>query len=154
MSWDMEALLLAVRDRLKSQVTALGNRVFVVGDEALLPPEPRTPLATVMDGGTNPLTIDVVEILAEHDIVVALFVENLRDVEAPVLGDAAGTPGIQDLTAAMLTALKDQTLGLSVLDGVRPVAITGTELFAEQRPGGRAVIRKAVTWRYIQKPSF
>jgi hypothetical protein len=153
MAFDMKLLLIAVRDRLKSQVTALGNRVWVVADESLLPIEAAFPAATVKDGGTVPLVTDVQETLVEHTVIVSVFQENLRDVEAAVIGDAAATPNVQDLIGSVITALKDQTLSLQMLSIVRPSQIGGTDLYLD--PGAqKEVVKKSITWAYQQKPSI
>jgi hypothetical protein len=133
-------------------MSELGNRVYVVSDESVLPLEAEFPSATVKDGGTTPMDFDNQEVLAEHHLVVSLFVENLRDVEAPVLGDVA-TPGLQRLTGACLAALKDQTLDQPVLAIVRATDIGGTEIFLTP-DGAREITRKTVTWLYRQKPSI
>ena len=153
MSFDMKPLLIAVRDRLKSQITALGNRAWVVGDESLLPLEAAFPAATVKDGGTAVLGYDNQETLVEHAIVVSVFQENLRDVESAVIGDASATPNVQDLIGSVITALKDQALGLSVLSIVRPTRISGTDLYVDPE-ASKDIVKKSITWAYRQKPSI
>jgi hypothetical protein len=156
MSWDMGPLLAAVRTRLRSQVTALGNRVYVAADESMLPSEAAFPCATVKDGGTD-LAILNNQTLALHHVVVSCFVQNLRDVESPIVGDAAGTPGLQSLVDDQIDALKDYVPTITgvagLLDSVRPTAISGTEVFVDV-DGVQEIVKKSVTWLYRQKPSI
>ena len=150
----MGPLLTAVRDRLKDQVPALGGRVYAVAEESLLPQEAAFPCGTVRDGGTELIESNTAQRLARHSVIVSLYVSNLRDVEAPVLGDGA-TPGIEALTDESVTALTDwiPAAPANLLDAVRPVAIGPTELFLEVE-GAREIVRKGVTWLYRQKPSI
>ncbi len=153
MSWDLDALLTAVRDRLKDQVAALGNRAFVGVDENDFPAEASTPLATVWDAGGSFGDPDNQEVLTEFLVGTSVFVQNLRDTEAPILGDAAGAPGVQELLGSVITALKDQTLGLSVWALVRPVEHRPTRTWIDTENGG-VMVQKSLVWRYRQKPSI
>jgi hypothetical protein len=153
MSWDLEDLLVAVREQLKGEVTALADHAYVVADENDFPPEAPPPFATVWDAGTAFMDPDNQEILADHRIGVSVFVQNLRSREAPLVGDAAGAPGIQTLTADVFTALKDEMLSLSVWALVRPVSAGPTRRWI-QADGPDEMIQKSTTWRYRQKPSI
>jgi hypothetical protein len=152
MSWDVEALLKAVRDRLQDQVPA-ARGAHVVADEQDFPPEAPLPFFTVWDAGTAFVDLDNQEVLADHRVGVSAFVQNLRDREAPLVGDAAGSPSVQALTAAAIAALKDQTLGLAVLALVRPVGASPTRRWL-QADGPEELVQKSTTWRYRQKPSI
>lgn len=152
MTWDVEAILVAVRDELRARLGALGGRVYVVAEEGLLPEEARFPAGTVRDGGTEIADAYDFEPLATHTVVVSLFTQDMTNVEATVIG-SAGTAGVEALASQMIVALKDNTLGGLVLDGVRPVRVSGTDVYLDAE-AGQEVVRKSVEWEYRQKPSF
>jgi hypothetical protein len=113
-------LLKAVRDFLKAGVASLHNRVWVTIQDAdgseYIPTEAACPFATVSDGGqgVTPETSKMSD--CDQLVRVRVYVQNLRDVEAPVVGHAGsgelGAADYQDLVADLLA--HDVTLGTRI----------------------------------------
>ena len=109
------ALLKAVRDELRLKVPEVANRVFVVVQDAqgnqLLPMEAEAPFLTVSDGGLLITWTPGATGLAVYGVNVRAHVQDLRDVETPVIGHAAGNAqGVADLQGLITAALNNNLL--------------------------------------------
>lgn len=116
---DKTTLLTAIRDTLVAGATAAGRRVYVVAQDAqgnqLLPKEAACPFLTVADaGGTldwRPGTVAS----ATYRVRVRAHVQDLRDVETPVLGHAgSSTVGAAALQATIRGLLAHNLLAARV----------------------------------------
>ncbi|MBI4242253.1 MAG: hypothetical protein HY613_11095 [Candidatus Rokubacteria bacterium] len=113
------SLLAAVRDELKAQISAAGSRVYVVVQDAqgnqLLPVEAAFPFLTVADLGLGLgwQPGNVAE--GVYRIRVRAHVQDLRDVETPVLGHAAsGSKGAAQLQGEITAALQGNLLAARI----------------------------------------
>jgi hypothetical protein len=113
------ALLKAVRDELKAVITAVANRVYVVVQDAqgnqLLPIEAEAPFLTVADGGLEIEWMPGQTGLATYRVNVRAYIQDLRDVETPVLGHAAsGAKGAAELQDLVGDALQGKLLAARI----------------------------------------
>src|SRR3990167_11232002 len=95
-------LLKAIRDELKLKIPEVANRVVVVVQDAqgnqLLPMEMELPFLAVSDGGLTITWTPGATGLAGYGVNGRACVQDLRDVETPVIGHAAGNAqGVADL---------------------------------------------------------
>jgi hypothetical protein len=113
------ALLKAVRDELKAVITAVENRVWVVVQDAqgnqLLPVEAEAPFLTVADAGMDPTWMPGQTAEEVYRVSVRAYVQDLRDVETPVLGHvASGAVGAAQLQDLIADALQGKLLGARI----------------------------------------
>ncbi len=113
------ALLAAVRDELKALIAAVANRAYVVVQDAqgnqLLPVEAQAPFLTVADGGLNLDWMPGQTANAVYIVRARAHVQDLRDVETPVLGHAAsGAKGAAELQGLVTAALKNNKMGARI----------------------------------------
>lgn len=121
------ALLKAVRDELKLKVPEVVGRVFVVVQDAqgnqLLPMEAEAPFLTVSDGGLAITWTPGQTGLSVYSINVRAYVQDLRDVETPVIGHPAGNAqGVADLQGKITAGLNNNLLA-SRMSGIEHATV-------------------------------
>lgn len=146
----MKGLFTALKGFLPGQLPYLKG-VYVLGVDELFPPESETPALGLRDGGTGEVPDDFGERNAEEMIVeVDVFVENLRAVEAPVMGDGQ-TRGLLEIAEDVRTALNDELFGnppnnLSFMDAV--LVSTAPPVLFLFPESGKEILKKTLRFRY------
>ncbi len=139
------ALLTAIRDELRSAITGVENRVYVVVQDAqgnqLLPKEAACPFLTVADAGMvgsgRPGQVQ----RNTYRVRVRAHVQDLTDCETPVLGNAAtGATGAAEFQGLIAAALDNALLASR---------ITGLEAAVEEAEPMVDVIADESWWAMI-----
>ena len=114
----MAALLAAVRDELKAQVSAVSGRVYVTLDSAAeMRPSSDTVLPYLVVSGSGPDYAWQPGRVAHSSYAVCItaYVQNRQGVEAPLLGDVpSGAVGVEALCASVVSALLNNLLAARV----------------------------------------
>lgn len=149
----MKHLLHAIKSRVGRNLPYV-REVFILGIDELFPAESATPALGLRDGGTtvitDPAVIDTERINEILTVPIDIFLENLLDVEAPMLGDAQ-TKGLLDIAVDLRTQLNDQLFTAApdsldfydayVRDETPPVLF----IFPD---AGKEIMKKTVTFQY------
>lgn len=113
-------LLAAIRDELKASLPEVGGRVFVVVEDAegtqYLPELADCPFTSVADLGLafTPEASRIAD--GKYQVRIRAHVRNLRDVEAPVLGDvASGEAGAAELQDTVVDLLQYNVLAARIV---------------------------------------
>jgi hypothetical protein len=120
MSVTKVAVLTAVRDALRVGVPDAHNRVWITIQDAqgnqLVPTAAECPFLTVADAGQElaPLASAISD--AIQRVRIRAHVQDLRDVEAPVIGTAGLSTGAAGFQDAIAVLLKRNLLGIAGLD--------------------------------------
>jgi hypothetical protein len=118
---------------LHLRIPEVANRVWVVVQDAqgnqLLPMEAEAPFLTVSDGGLTITWTPGATGLAVYAVNVRAYVQDLRDVETPVIGHAAGNAqGVADLQGLITAALNNNLLASRITGIENATALRETQV--------------------------
>jgi hypothetical protein len=123
------ALLKAIRDELKAQITGVNNRVVVTLDDSedasFVPMEMAPPFLTVSDSGMIGSGAPGRTEVQTYRVRIRAWVQNFRDVESPVIGHAGSSSlGAAEFQDAIASAMGENLLATRI-SGVELAQVEG-----------------------------
>lgn len=147
----MKAILNAIKTRLNSQLTYLGNRIYFLIDEVEgLPLETEFPCAGLLDGGTQHAEYPSRQI-ENYYFVEVVFYQQILAVEGSLMGKG-NDKAILDIAEDGVAALRDYKLGDSAIEYARPQSEDAAQTLIN--PAGDIMIAmKKIKMKYTKEAS-
>jgi len=142
----MKSLLTAIKSQLQTSLTYIRDRdIYITPHENFIPHAVRPPCVGIKDGriGRDRLMGECVE--SKMAVSIIAFVQLQKD-EASIMGDASTSKkGVLDICADIETALNNNLLDLSGIQGAWCESSAPSEMFGDDR---ETLQRKIITVNY------
>ena len=139
----MKALMLAVKSRLQTDSTLNYVRdcdIWITEDESLLPAAIKFPAIAIKDGPIKNEQKLCKNYVQDAAIKIIVYQQLLKTEEA-----ITGTHGILDMASDVITSLIDNTLSISGIQNIFPIAESESGLFGDEE---EMIQRKTITIIY------
>jgi hypothetical protein len=139
----MKELVLAVKSRLQTDSNLSYVRdtdIWITEDESILPVHTKFPAIAIKDGAVRNEQMLTGNYLQHAQVRITVYQQVLKSEESIV-----GTHGVLDMAADVITSLIDNSLSLTGIQNVFPVAEDASQLFGDEE---EMIQRKTIIMDY------